>query len=102
MQTQNRLLDDLAKVANGAVSAASGVKEEMNAFMRQQMERLLADMELVSRDEFEAVKAVAAKARLEQEKLGKRLAKLEKAQSAKPAAKPAARAKATPKARAKA
>ena len=66
MQVDNRFLDDLARVANGAVGALSGVREEVEAMVRQRAERLLADMDLVTREEFEAVKAVAAKARLEQ------------------------------------
>jgi len=77
MQTTNRFLDDLAKVANGAVSTMSGIKGEIEAMIRQRMDSIVADMDLVSRDEFDAVKAMAAKARTEQEKLEKRLAGLE-------------------------
>jgi len=77
MQTSNRVFDDLAKVANGAVSTLVGVKAEVEAMVRQQIERLLADSELVPRDEFDAVKAMAAEARLQQEKLEKRVAELE-------------------------
>ncbi len=79
MQTTNRFLDDMAKVANSAVSTLTGIKGEIEAVVRQQMDRLLADMDLVPRDEFDAVKAMAAKARTEQEKLEKRIAKLEAA-----------------------
>jgi len=79
MQVDNRFLDDLARVANGAVGALSGVREEVEAMVRQRAERLLADMDLVTREEFEAVKAVAAKARLEQEALEDRVATLEAA-----------------------
>jgi len=85
MQTTSRLLDDLAKVANGAVSALVGVREEIDALVRQRIERLAADLDLVSREEFEAVKATAANARAEQEKLEKRLAALEAVQQKKPA-----------------
>ncbi len=74
---ENRILDDLAKVAAGALGGVSGLKQEMEARMRQQFERVLADMAVVSREEFEAVKAMAARAREEQEKLGERLAALE-------------------------
>ncbi len=77
MQTRNRVLDDLAKVAGGAVSTMAGIKGEVDALVRQQLERLMAQMDAVPRDEFEAVKAVAVKARAEQEKLEKRLARLE-------------------------
>lgn len=88
MQVENRFLDDLARVANGAMGALSGVRTEVEAMVKQRVERLLADMDLVTRDEFEAVKAVAAKARSEQEVLEARVAALEAA-LAKPAAKPA-------------
>jgi BMFP domain-containing protein YqiC len=74
---ENRILDDLAKVAAGALSGATGVKQEVEARLRHQFERILADMEVVSRDEFEMVKAMAAKARSEQEALAARVAALE-------------------------
>ena len=77
MQSQNRLFDDLARVAGGAASAFSGVRGEIEARVRAQLERVLAGMDLVSREEFEAVKAMAAKARAEQEDLQRRLAELE-------------------------
>ncbi len=77
MQTRNRVLDDIAKVAGGAASVLAGVKEEIEALARARAERLLAAMDLVTRDEFEAVRAMAAKARAEQEKLEKRIAALE-------------------------
>jgi BMFP domain-containing protein YqiC len=77
MQSQNRLFDDLARVAAGAMDALSGVRGEVEARLREQLERVLAGMDLVSRDEFEAVKAMAAKARAEQEDLAKRVAELE-------------------------
>ena len=77
MQTNNRILDDLAKVANGAVSTLVGVKSEIEASVRQQLERLLSEMDLVPREEFDAMKAVAVAARTEQEKQEKRIAALE-------------------------
>jgi hypothetical protein len=77
MQTQNRFFDDLARVAAGAMGTLSGVKTEVETRIREQLERVLAGMALVSRDEFEAVKAMAAKARSEQEDLQRRLAGLE-------------------------
>ena len=67
MQSQNRFFDDLARVAAGAMGTLSGVKGEVETRLREQLERVLAGMDLVSRDEFEAVKAMAAKARSEQE-----------------------------------
>lgn len=77
MQSQNRFFDDLARVAAGAVGAVSGVKGEIESRLRAQLERVLAGMDLVSRDEFEAVKAMAAKARAEQEDMARRVAELE-------------------------
>ena len=74
---ENRILDDLAKVAAGALGGVSGLKQEMEARMRQQFERVLAGMAVVNREEFEAVKAMAALAREEQERLSARLAALE-------------------------
>jgi BMFP domain-containing protein YqiC len=77
MQSQNRFFDDLARVAAGALGTLSGVKSEVEARLREQLEKVLSGMDLVSRDEFEAVKAMAAKARSEQEDLANRLADLE-------------------------
>ena len=77
MQSQNRFFDDLARVAAGAMGTLSGVKSEVETRIREQLERVLAGMDLVSRDEFEAVKAMAAKARAEQEDLQRQLAELE-------------------------
>ena len=79
MQTSNRLFDDLAKVANGAVSTLVGVKDEIEALVRQRVDKLLADADLVPREEFEVVKAMVTKARAEQELLVRRLAALEQA-----------------------
>lgn len=77
MQTRNPIFDDLAKVATGAMSALGGMKEEVEARVRDQMARLLDGMELPRREEFEAVKAMAAKAREENERLAARIAELE-------------------------
>jgi BMFP domain-containing protein YqiC len=77
MQSQNRFFDDLARVAAGAMGTLSGVRSEVETRIREQLERVLAGMDLVSRDEFEAVKAMAAKARSEQDDLQRRLARLE-------------------------
>ena len=77
MQTQNRFFDDLARVAAGAMGALSGMRSEVETRIREQLERVLAGMDIVSREEFEAVKAMAAKARSEQEDLHKRVAGLE-------------------------
>ena len=77
MQSQNRFFDDVARVASGAMGALSGVRGEVEARLRDQLERVLAGMDLVSREEFEAVKAMAAKARDEQELLRRQLEALE-------------------------
>ena len=77
MQSQNRFFDDLARVAAGAAGALSGVRGEIEARARDQLERVLAGMDLVSREEFEAARAMAAKARDEQERLLHRVEALE-------------------------
>lgn len=79
MQTKHRLFDDVAKVASGAASAFSGVRDEIDGVIRQQIERVIADSDMVPRDEFEAVKAMAAAARQENEALKARLDALEAA-----------------------
>ena len=78
MQSQNRFFDDLARVAAGAAGALTGVRGEVEARLRDQLERVLAGMDLVSREEFEAAKAMAAKAREEQEILLRRVDMLER------------------------
>ena len=83
MQTSNKIFDDLARVANGAVSTLVGVKDEIESLVRQRVDRILADADMVSREEFDAVKAMAAEARAEQDRLAKRLSVLEKASSSK-------------------
>jgi hypothetical protein len=82
MQTNNRLLDDLARLAGGAMGAAAGLRAELEGLMRQQFERLIAGLDLVRREEFDAVQAMAAKARSEQEALEKRVALIETALAA--------------------
>ena len=77
MQTQNPFLDDLARMAGGALGALSGLKAEIEALVRQQFERFMAGADMVPRDEFEAVRALAIKARSEQEDLEARIAALE-------------------------
>ncbi len=93
MQTENPLLDDLARVASGALGALTGMRAEIEARLRDQFERVLAHMDLVTREEFDAVRAMAAKARSEQEKMLEHLAALEArldGLSAKPARRGAA------------
>ncbi len=88
MQSDNRFFDDAAKIAGGAIGTLAGLRREIEALARQQVERLLARIDLVTRDEFEAVKEMAAKARAEQEDLTDRLAALENKSAAKPRSKP--------------
>jgi BMFP domain-containing protein YqiC len=75
-QTTNRLLDDLAKIMTDAAGAAQGVRQEVESVMRAQAERILKSMDVVTREEFEAVKAMAEKARAENERLENRIAAL--------------------------
>ena len=92
MQSDNRFLDDLARLATGAMGALSGARTEVDQLVRQRLERLLADMDLVRRDEFEAVREMAVRAREENTRLTERLAALEAALASGPApAKPRAR-----------
>ncbi len=76
-QTTNRFLDELAKLMTDAAGAADGLKREVTSVMRSQGERLLQGMDVVQREEFEAVKAMAEKARAENERLERRIAELE-------------------------
>ena len=76
-QTSNRLFDELAKVMTDAAGAAQGVRREVETLVRGQADRVMAEMDIVRREEFEAVKEMAEKARLENEVLAERLAKLE-------------------------
>jgi BMFP domain-containing protein YqiC len=78
MQTENRLLDDLARMANGALNTLAGLREEVENRVRERVERMLADMDMVPREEFDAIKAMAQKARVEQEGLAARVAELER------------------------
>jgi BMFP domain-containing protein YqiC len=86
----NRILDELAKLMTDAAGAAQGVRKEMETAFRSQAERMLNSMDLVQREEFEAVREMALKARAENEKLAARIEELE-ARLEKPARKPAAK-----------
>lgn len=76
-QTNNRFLDEFAKLMTDAAGAADGLKREVSGVMRAQAERMLSEMDVVKREEFEAVKAMAEKARAENERLEARIAALE-------------------------
>lgn len=77
MQTKSPIFDDLAQLMTNAIGAAQGVGDELRAVMRAQAERLIADMDLVGREEFEAMKDLAQSARAEADALADRLAALE-------------------------
>lgn len=76
-QTSNRLLDEVARLMTDAAGAAQGMKREVETLMKTQGEKILKDMDVVRREEFEVVKAMAEKARAENERLEARLAALE-------------------------
>ena len=76
-QSNNRFLDELAKLMTDAAGAAQGMRREVETLMKAQGERLLRDLDLVQREEVEAVKEMAAKAREENERLASRIAALE-------------------------
>lgn len=82
MQTDNRLLDDIARAASGALGALSGVRTEIESQLRGIMERWLKSQDLVTREEFEVVKEMAARARAENEALAVKVASLETALAA--------------------
>lgn len=77
MQSENKIFDDLSRIANGAIGAVAGMGREMETLVRQRVEKYIGGLDMVSRDEFEAVKAMAEKARIENEALAARLAALE-------------------------
>mgnify|MGYP000901429594 CR=1 FL=1 len=89
----NRILDEFAKLMTDAAGAAQGVRREVETAFRGQAERILNSMDVVQREEFEAVREMALKARAENERLAERLAELEKRLGGgeKPAAKPRAK-----------
>ncbi|MEM8812371.1 MAG: accessory factor UbiK family protein [Pseudomonadota bacterium] len=76
-QTNNRLLDEFAKLMTDAAGVAQGVQREVETAVRSQAERFLADMDVVQREEFEAVREMAIAAREENAALEKRIADLE-------------------------
>lgn len=78
--TNNPFLDNLSRLMTDAVGMATGMKREAETVMRAQFERLIRDMDVVSREEFEAVRAMAIAAREENERLAERIAALESKQ----------------------
>ena len=77
MQTRSAIFDEIAKLMTEAAGAADGVRREAETVMRSRLQRLLADMDLVTREEFDAVKEMARLAREENESLKARLDALE-------------------------
>jgi BMFP domain-containing protein YqiC len=82
VQTTNRFFDEMARLMNDAAGVASGVRREFDTLMRNQAERILRDLDVVKREEFEAVKEMAQLAREENEALKARIAALEAASTA--------------------
>ncbi len=77
MQSENRILDDFARLATGALGTFQGAKKEMEEMLKAQLQRLLGDMDLVSREEFDVVRDMAAAAREENIRLSERIDALE-------------------------
>jgi BMFP domain-containing protein YqiC len=76
-QTSNRIFDEMARLMNDAAGVAQGVRREFDTLFRNQAERILRDLDVVQREEFEAVKEMARLAREENEALKARIAALE-------------------------
>ncbi|MDR6289918.1 MULTISPECIES: accessory factor UbiK family protein [Inquilinus] len=91
MPFDTKLIDDLVRVATGAFGAVAGVREEARSRLREQFEHVLSRLDVVTREEFEIVRALAQRAREEQELLVARVASLEAA------AQPAAAKRSAPK-----
>ncbi len=77
IQTSNRMFDEFARLMTGAAGAAQGIRREVEEIVRTQAERILRELDVVPREEFDAVRDMAAKAREENEKLEARIAALE-------------------------
>ncbi len=88
MQSQNRFFDDLAKVLNGAAGTFAGMGREAESGLRERMREWVGGLDMVSRDEFEAVKAIAVAARKENIALKARIDALEGGGTAAAAPKP--------------
>lgn len=99
MQSRNKVLDDISHLFTNAVGVAQGAKDEANTAMKSWVDRWMADRDFVSREEFDAVRAMAQKAREENEALKARLDVLENKGAVKK--KPASAARKKPAARAK-
>ena len=78
MQTRNKILDDISQLMTNAMGVAQGAKEEAETALQSMLDRWMADRNFVTREEFDAVKAMAQKARTENEALKARIEALEK------------------------
>ena len=87
MQSQNKIFDDLAKVVNGAAGTFAGMGREAEASFKERLRDMIGTDDMVTREEFEAVRAMAVKAREENEQLKARLDAMETASTKKPAVK---------------
>ena len=90
MQTRNKIFDDISQLMTNAMGVAQGAKAEADTAIKGVIDRWLADRDFVTREEFDAVRAMAQKAREENEALSTRLAALEEATAPKAAKKPKA------------
>ena len=95
-QTTGRLYDEFAKLMNDATGVATGIRREFETMMRTQAERILRDLDVVQREEFEAVKEMARLAREENEALKARIAALEAKLAAAPALAPSVAPQSSP------
>jgi len=86
MTSENPVLDQLAKLLTDAAGAAEGLRSEIDTFLKSRLEKLVGELNVVPREEFEAVKAMVAKAREENEALKTRIEELEKKVSSPPGA----------------
>ncbi|TNF63788.1 MAG: accessory factor UbiK family protein [Rhodobacteraceae bacterium] len=104
MQTRNKILDDISQLMTNAMGVAQGAREEAETAMKGLIDRWLADRDFVTREEFEAVRAMAQKAREENAALAARLQALEEATPARPAvkSKPVPKPRAAPRPKPKA
>jgi BMFP domain-containing protein YqiC len=87
MQSEKRIFDDISKVITGVAGTVAGMGREAEAGFKERAREWVSGLDMVSREEFEAVKQMAATARAEADDLKKRIAALEAASSAKPAVK---------------
>jgi BMFP domain-containing protein YqiC len=87
-QTSNRIFDEMARLMNDAAGVAQGVRREFDTLFKTQAERILRDLDVITREEFEAVKDMARRAREENEALKVRIAALESSGGKSGAAKP--------------